>query len=90
MGHRLLILAAFLLAGATTREWWNTLCETDDDGYALYDDDELRCIADDPKESHPKRLAAKEILQAYMHFFRNETVRPAGIERDQHPWNRWA
>ena len=52
-------------AGATIREWWNTLCETDDDGYALYDDEELRCIADDPKESHPKRLAAKEILQAH-------------------------
>jgi len=52
-------------AGATIREWWNTLCEMDDDGYALYDDEELRCIADDPKESHPKRLAAKEILQAH-------------------------
>ncbi len=52
-------------AGATIREWWNTLCETDDDGYALYDDEELRRIADDPKESHPKRLAAKEILQAH-------------------------
>ncbi len=52
-------------AGATIREWWNTLCETDDDGYALYDDEELRRIADDPIESHPKRLAAKEILQAH-------------------------
>ncbi len=52
-------------AGATIREWWNTLCETDDDGYALYDDEDLRRIADDPKESHPKRLAAKEILQAH-------------------------
>ncbi len=52
-------------AGATIREWWNTLCVMDDDGYALYDDEELRCIADDPKESHPKRLAAKEILQAH-------------------------
>ncbi len=52
-------------AGATIREWWNTLCEMDDDGCALYDDEKLRCIADDPKESHPKRLAAKEILQAH-------------------------
>ncbi len=52
-------------AGATIREWWNMLCETDDDGCALYDDDELRRIADDPTESHPKRLAAKEILQAH-------------------------
>ncbi len=52
-------------AGATIREWWNILCETEDNGYALYDDEELRCIADDPKESHPKRLAAKEILQAH-------------------------
>ncbi len=52
-------------AGATIREWWNTLCEMDDDGDALYDDEELRHIADDPKESHPKRLAAKEILQAH-------------------------
>jgi len=52
-------------AGATIREWWNILCETDEDGYTLYDDQELRCIADDPKEAHPKRLAAKEILQAH-------------------------
>ncbi len=52
-------------AGATIREWWNILCETQDNGYALYDDQELRHIADDPKESHPKRLAAKEILQAH-------------------------
>ena len=51
-------------AGATIREWWNILCEEDEDGRALYDDDELRRIADDPKESHPKRFAAKEILQA--------------------------
>ncbi len=52
-------------AGATIREWWNILCEEDDDGNALYDDDELRRIADDPKDSHTKRLAAREILQAH-------------------------